>query len=97
MARVLVAADIKPRPAVERALPHTGDIVRHQIVAETVALVGGAPGQAALRLDGEPDTVSDAGSIKLPVLPLRIEGEHRRAFRLIAPGRAERLRARPRL
>src|SRR3984893_16815172 len=43
MVRILVGADVKPRPAVEGALAHARDEIRHQVVAEAVALVRRAP------------------------------------------------------
>src|SRR5580692_4795469 len=54
MSRVLVAAHIPPRPAVEPPVLHVGDVVRDQVIAECVALVHRAPECAGLRIDGEP-------------------------------------------
>src|SRR6202011_4586218 len=39
MVRILVGAEVKPRPAIESALAHARDEIRHQIIAEAVALV----------------------------------------------------------
>src|SRR5690348_6939243 len=90
-------ADIEPRPAIEGVLSHARHIVGHKIVAEAVALVGGAPGRAALRLDCEADAIADAGGEQLPVLAVGVESKHRRALGLGTPGSPERLLARPSL
>src|SRR5581483_7344208 len=59
--RILVAADIKPWPAVERALLHAGDVVRNEIVAKAVTLVGRAIDVAGGRMNREPHAISDPG------------------------------------
>ena len=43
MARILVAAHVPPRPAIKAALLYMRDVVRHEIVAQAVALVHRAP------------------------------------------------------
>src|SRR6185437_1313379 len=88
--RVLMVADIKPRPAVEGVLPHARDIIGHEVVAEIVALVGRAPGRA-VRLHRKADAIADARGEQLLVLAVRIERQHRGAVGLRAPRRAERL------
>jgi hypothetical protein len=40
--RILIAADIEPRPAIEGAFAHPGHKIGHEVVAEAVALVDGA-------------------------------------------------------
>src|SRR6202021_2198882 len=87
--RVLAVAGIVPGPTVERARAHPRQVIRRQIVAEPVALVGRAPDIAGPRLDREADAVADAGRENPPALPLRIEDQHIRATPLAAPGGAE--------
>src|ERR1035438_8860657 len=58
--RVFVAADIKPRPSIECIFADTAHEVGHQIITEAVALIGGAPRRAALRLDREADAIADS-------------------------------------
>ena len=74
--RVEVAAQIVPRPAEELALPHAGDVVGHEVVAEPVALVHGRPQLARARLDREADRVADAVRDDLPAGAVGGEGEH---------------------
>ena len=58
--RVLVAAHVVPGPAIKAALLDGGDVVGDEVVAEVVALVGGAPELAGGRVDGLADAVADA-------------------------------------
>ena len=82
--RVLIVADVEPGPAVERALPHPRDVVRHQIVAEAVALVGRAIEIAGRGMNGEADAIADAGgedaggSCRRDRTPARRRGRSRR-------------------
>src|ERR1035438_3406652 len=48
---VFVIAHVIPRPAIKASLPHAGDIVRHEIVAEAVPLIGGHPDRKSTRLN----------------------------------------------
>src|SRR5882762_9630308 len=41
--RILMAADVVPGPAIKTILLDAGDVVGDEVVAEAVALVGGAP------------------------------------------------------
>src|SRR5215213_11151630 len=97
MARVLVVSDVEPRPAVERALPHPGDVVRHQIVPHAITLVGRAIEIPGHWMDCETDAVSDSGCEHASVLAVRIEFQHIGAAGFAAPGRAKRLLGDPRL
>ena len=67
-ARVLVAAHVVPGPAVEAAFLDRGDVVGDEVVAEVVALVGGAPELAGGGIDGLADAVADAGGVDLDEL-----------------------------
>src|SRR5258705_9387375 len=95
MARIFVGAQIVPRPAVERAVAHARDEVRDEVVAKIVALVGGAPEVAGLRMHGEPDAVPEPGCEHAPISSVRIEDEHSRAIGVRALGAAETVRRLP--
>ena len=63
VARVLLTAahaHVPPRPAVKAAFLHVGDVVGYEVVAEPVALVGGAPQLAGGGIDGLAYTVAQA-------------------------------------
>ena len=94
-ARILVGADIVPGPAVEGAGPHPGDIVRRNVVAQQVAFVDGAPDVPGLRMNGQADTVADAGGVDLLVVAQGIERQHVGAVGLLVPGRAQGVRRGP--
>ena len=57
-ARVLVVADVEPRPAVEGARLDAGRVVGRQVVAERVALVDRAPQRRGLRLNGQAGAIA---------------------------------------
>src|SRR2546426_9493805 len=76
MPRILVAADVVPRPAVEAAFLHVGDVVGPQVVAEGVAFVGRYPQFARLRMhDDAAAGVADAGGVDTHELSLGRELE----------------------
>ena len=81
--RVLVGAHVVPRPAVEAVFFHRGDIVRNEVVAQAVTLVGGAPELAGGGMDGLADAVADAGGVDLQELALGGELEDVRAVELL--------------
>src|SRR5450756_2285320 len=58
---ILVVADIIPGPSVERPFAYPRHVIRHQIVAERVALVGRAIEVAGFGMNRETDAVTDAG------------------------------------
>lgn len=71
MARVPAAAvytHVEPRPAVEAVLLNVGDVVGDEVVAEGVALVGGAPELAGRGVYGFADAVAQAGGVDLDKL-----------------------------
>ena len=63
-----MAAHVVPGPAVEAAFLDRGDVVGDQVVAEVVALVGGAPELSGGGIDGFADAVADAGGVDLDEL-----------------------------
>src|SRR5215831_13440793 len=77
MARILIAADIKPGPAIEGAFAHPGDKIGHEIVAEPVALVDRKPKLAGRGLHRHSDAVAQARRIEPLVLSLWREREHK--------------------
>ena len=84
--RVVVAAHVIPGPAVEAALLDRGDVVGDQVVAEVVALVGGAPELAGGGVDGFADAVADAVGVDLDELALGSELEDVGAVELAGVG-----------
>src|SRR6185295_1440513 len=64
-ALVDVLAVVAVRPAVERALLHRGQVVRHEIVTELVSLVGHGPQVTVDRLPGHAIRVAQAGGEQL--------------------------------
>ena len=61
MAGILVMAQVIPGPAVESSFFDAGDVIRHQIVAQAVALVGGNPQIARGIIHGHDRAVANAG------------------------------------
>ena len=59
-------ADVGVRPAVEPAVAHRRDEIRHEIVAEVIAFVDGGPQHAGAREEREADGISKAAG-KHPV------------------------------
>ena len=85
-ARVLVPAHVIPRPAVEAAFLDRGDVVGDQVVAEVIALVGGAPELSGDWVDGLADAVADAVGIDLDELAFGGVLEHVGAVELLGVG-----------
>src|SRR5258708_8856574 len=96
VSRVFVIADIVPRPAVERAFAPARNVVGHQIVPKTVALIGRAIDVPAYRMNRKTDAIADAAGKEARVFSLGIEHQHISAVGLASPGRAERMRVIPR-
>src|SRR6266478_2294643 len=63
VSRVLVAAHVPPRPAVETAFLNVSDVVRNEIVSQRVPLVHRTPQLAGLRVDRQAYTIADAGRV----------------------------------
>src|SRR5580704_17145705 len=54
MARILMAADVPPGPAIEAAYLHVGDVVGHEVVSQAVALIDRAPQLTGLGIERQP-------------------------------------------
>src|SRR3954451_14997689 len=93
--RVLMGADIVPWPSIERVFTNPGDIIGREVISKPIALVSGAPNRAVLWLDRKTHTIANSGRECLLVLPVGVEGQHRRAIVLVSPGRAERMPTTP--
>ena len=91
-----LVAHVVPGPAVEPPLPHLRDVVRHEVVAQRVALVGRAPEVAGRRAAprGRPrcGCPSQTASGRLP---LGIGHKDVGPVGLVAPGGAPRVRGLP--
>ena len=72
-ARLRMLADVRIGPAVERALLHAGEIVRHQIVAEPVALLHHGVEIAGVGIEGERRRIAHAGRVGGLVAAVGIE------------------------
>ena len=80
MARILVAAGVIPGPPVESAFFYRRHVVGHEVIAERIALVDGAPQVAGLRIDPETAArVADARCVHLHELAVRRVLENRGA------------------
>src|SRR5208283_1443155 len=60
MMRVLMAAEVEPRPSVKPAFANTRDVIGREVVAESVALVSGAPESASERIDSHADAIAES-------------------------------------
>src|SRR5437867_2089484 len=58
--RIMVLAHVIPRPAVESSVLHVRGVIRHEIVAQGVALVDRSPKLASLRVEGQTNRIADA-------------------------------------
>src|SRR6516164_6197871 len=76
MMRVFMPSDVVPRPSVESAVAHAGDIVRGKVVAETVAFIGRAPQLSGHRIDRHTHAVADTSGIDPKLAAIRIELQH---------------------
>src|SRR3989440_13056686 len=86
-----MSADIVPRPAVEHPVPHRRRVIEWSVLTEIVALVDGAPGLAAYRLNGEAGAIAQPGGHSFFVPPVGIIGEKIGPPLFRPPGRAERM------
>ena len=59
-ARIRMAADVIPWPAVEAALLDVGDIIGREVIAQLVAFVHRAPQLTGLGIDADSDGVVNA-------------------------------------
>ena len=71
-----MSAHVPPGPSVEAAFLDMGDVVGNKIVAEAVALVGGAPEFAGDGIDGFTHAVADSPCVDLYEFAFRRELEH---------------------
>ena len=71
--RILMAADVEPRPAVKSALLNMRDVIRHQVVAQPVALVHRCPQFAGGGIHGDAHRIADALRVNAPAAAIRIE------------------------
>src|SRR5579864_406944 len=83
VARIVEAAHVIPRPAVEAAFLDVGNVVGNQVVAQAIALVGGAPNLAGLGMHLQPHAVADAVGIDAHAAAIRIEFQDIRAVKFL--------------
>src|SRR6202035_4072564 len=70
---VLVPAHVPTGPAVKAALADRRDVIRHEVVAEAIAFIDGAPQSTGARINGQTRWVSDSGRINAHVGAIRVE------------------------
>src|ERR1700756_2632570 len=56
MPRILMRPEVPPRPSIKPSLLHMRDVVRHQVVAERIALVHRAPQLPCIGIDQDSST-----------------------------------------
>src|SRR3984957_17559811 len=95
MAWVLMVTDVKPGPSIEGTIAHPRNIVRNEIISQTIALIGRAPHVSGCGMDRKADAVADARSKDAWILSVGIESQHRCAIGLVAPTRAQRMLTAP--
>src|SRR6266481_7855211 len=74
VARILVAADVPPRPAIETSVLNMSNVVGDKIVSQAVALVDGTPELAGFRIGGQAAAgISDSVGVYAHLRAVRIE------------------------
>src|ERR1700722_410950 len=74
---ILMRAHVPPGPAVEAAFLHVSDVVGHEVVAECIALIYGAPEFAGLRIYANTSAgVADSVGIDFQFAMVRIAGQN---------------------
>src|SRR5260221_11205452 len=97
MSWIFIVADVKPRPSIECTFAHPSNVVRHQIVSQTVALIGRTIQIPGRRVNGKTHAVADAGGEHTKVVSIRIEHQYCCTFFLASQTCAYRIFSRPRL
>src|SRR6202034_3206775 len=87
-ARILMAAHVIPRPSEEATFLDRSDVVGDEMVAQIVALIGGAPELTCSRIDCLANAVADAVGIDFDELAVR------RVLQPIGAGELFRMRVR---
>src|SRR5580698_9603845 len=86
VARILMRTHVPPRPAVETPVLDVGDVVGDQVVAEIVALVGGAPQLAGLRIQRDAYRIANAVRKYAQARAVRIELQNIGAMKFLWVG-----------
>src|ERR1041385_5823137 len=79
--RVLMIANIEPGPAIKTAACDMADVIRHQIVAELVALIRAHPKLVRSGTKLDPDCIPDSPGENILAGPVRIEFKNSSAIR----------------
>ena len=75
VARVDVAAHVIPGPTVEAAILHMGDVIRGQILAESVSFIDRCPQLSGLGMDSNTNRIADARGVDALTRSVGIELE----------------------
>src|SRR5262245_27263611 len=89
MAGIFIGTNVKPWPAIEGPVAHSGQIIGRQTVAKAVALVDRAPELTGARLYCHADAVTKTRRKKSLVLALGCEGKDRGAALVGLPWRVD--------
>src|SRR5579872_3361109 len=95
MSRILVIPDVKPGPAEERTFAHPCDVIRHEIIAQPIALVDRT---IYLPIDGmhrKTCAISNSGGERSNTMSLGIECQNGGAIRLDSQTCTKRIFAEP--
>src|SRR5215207_7446891 len=90
-ARIFIAADVVPGPAVKLSLSDFGSIFEGHVVAELIALIDNAPRRAGSRVDRHPRAIAQTGGKYLLVFAVRIDDENIGPALFGVPGSTERM------
>src|SRR3954467_15054457 len=82
VAWVLMATHVVPGPTIKATFLHVSDVIGRQVAAQTIALIHRAPHLAVLGVNGDPDTVTNTGSVNALVLSFGGELQHVGAMEL---------------
>src|ERR1700733_15874866 len=86
MTRILMPAHIPPRPPVETAILHVRDVVRDEVVAESVTFVHRAPQLSGLWIHGNAHGVANAVRVDPHARTVGIELKNVGAVLLVGSG-----------
>src|SRR5579872_3074376 len=95
MSRILVVPDVEPGPAEERSFPHPSDVIRHQIIAQSIALVDRTIHLPIDRMHGKTCAISNPGRERSNTLSLGIKCQNGGAIRFGSQTCTERILAEP--
>src|SRR5215469_6240273 len=73
--RILMTTHVPPRPTIEAARLHMGDVIRNQVVPQSIPFIDRTP-QLSARVDGQSHSIADSISKYAHSRAVRPEGEY---------------------